>query len=84
MNIGIIKWYNHNKGYGFIKPNNGDKEVFFHVSELQKANIDTMLKEQLEDLWVSYEIQLDRDNRELAANIKIVIQDPDEQTSNLS
>jgi len=57
--------------------------VFFHVSELQKANIDTMLKEQLEDLWVSYEIQLDRDNRELAANIKIVIQDLDEQTSNL-
>ena len=58
--------------------------MFFHVSELQKANIDTMPKEQLEGLWVSYEIQLDRDNRELAANIKIVIQDPDEQTSNLS
>ena len=42
MNIGVIKWYNHNKGYGFIKPNNSDKDVFFHVSELQKANIDTM------------------------------------------
>ncbi len=84
MNIGVIKWYNHNKGYGFIKPNNSDKDVFFHVSELQKVNIDTMPKEQLEGLWVSYEIQLDRDNRELAANIKIVIQDPDEQTSNLS
>ena len=83
MNIGVIKWYNHNKGYGFIKPNNGYKDVFFHVAELQKANID-MPKEQLEGLWVSYEIQLDRDKRELAANIKIVIQDPDEQTSNLS
>ena len=32
MNIGVIKWYNYNKGYGFIKPNNGDKDVFFHVS----------------------------------------------------
>ena len=75
MNIGVIKWYVPKKGYGFIQPKDGGKDVFLHVSALQKANIDSLSKEHLEGLWVGYEVQWDRDNRELAANIKIVIND---------
>ena len=75
MNIGVIKWYTPNKGYGFIQPKDGGRDVFLHVSALQEANIDFLSKEQLEGLWVGYEIQLDRDNRELAANIKLVARD---------
>ena len=75
MNVGVIKWYIPNKGYGFIQPKDGGRDVFLHVSALQKANIDSLSKEQLEGLWVGYEVQLDRNNRELAANIKIVIND---------
>ena len=75
MNIGVIKWYIHNKGYGFIQPKDGGRDIFLHVSALQKANIDSLSKEQLEGLWVGYEVQLDRDNRELATNIKLIIND---------
>ena len=75
MNIVVIKWYIPNKGYGFIQPKDGGRDIFLHVSALQKANIDSLSKEQLEGLWVGYEVQWDRDNRELAANIKIVIND---------
>jgi len=75
VNIGVIKWYVPKKGYGFIQPKDGGKDVFLHVSALQKANIDSLSKEQLEGLWAGYEVQLDRDYREFAANIKIVIND---------
>jgi CspA family cold shock protein len=75
VNIGVIKWYIPNKGYGFIQPKDGGRDIFLHVSALQKANINSLSKEYLEGLWVGYEIQLDRDNRELATNIKLVISD---------
>jgi len=73
VNIGVIKWYVPKKGYGFIQPKDGGRDVFLHVSALQKANINSLSKEYLEGLWVGYEIQLDRDNRELATNIKLII-----------
>ena len=57
MNIGVIKWYIPNKGYGFIQPKDGGRDIFLHVSALQKANIDSSSKEQLEGLWVGYEVQ---------------------------
>lgn len=39
MNIGVIKWYVPKKGYVFIQPKDGGRDVFLHVSALQKENI---------------------------------------------
>ncbi|MCE2991681.1 MAG: cspA 6 [Candidatus Midichloriaceae bacterium] len=37
MNIGTVKWFNSTKGYGFIQPENGEKDVFVHVSAVERA-----------------------------------------------
>ena len=42
MTQGKIKWFDSKKGYGFIVPDDGSKDVFLHVSALQKAGIDTL------------------------------------------
>ena len=39
---GKVKWFNFNKGYGFIQPEDGSKDVFVHISALQKCGIDTL------------------------------------------
>ena len=67
MTTGKIKWFNPAKGYGFIENGTGGKDVFLHVSALEKANIDT-LKEGEE---IEFEIG-DNKGRENAINIKKV------------
>ena len=42
MTQGKIKWFDSKKGYGFIVPDDGSKDIFLHVSALQKAGIDTL------------------------------------------
>ena len=39
MAIGTVKWFNTKKGYGFIAPEGGDKDVFVHISALEKAGL---------------------------------------------
>ena len=39
---GKVKWFNFKKGYGFIQPEDGSKDVFVHISALQKCGIDTL------------------------------------------
>ena len=56
MNMGVVKWYNSQKGYGFIQPDNGGKDVFVHVSALERAG----LRDLVEGQKVSFEIQTDR------------------------
>ena len=46
MTQGKLKWFDPKKGYGFIKPDDGDKDAFLHISALEKANI-TQLEEGL-------------------------------------
>ena len=67
MTTGKIKWFNPAKGYGFIENDTGGKDVFLHVSALEKAGIDT-LKEGEE---IEFEIGENK-GKENAINIKKV------------
>jgi cold shock protein len=68
MNKGTVKWYNDQRGYGFIQPAGGGKDVFVHVSALERAGIRVLSEGQK----VTYELQTDqRSGRTSAANLKI-------------
>lgn len=56
---GIVKFFNATKGYGFIKPEDGSKDVFVHVTAVQAAGI----PEITEGMKLSYELQDDRRGR---------------------
>ncbi len=67
MYQGKVKWFNNTKGYGFIAPENGEKDIFVHISSLEKAGIQTLR----EDQKVSYEIE-DNRGKQSAVQIKII------------
>lgn len=56
MNKGIVKWFNNQKGFGFIQPENGGQDVFVHISAVERAGMHTLNEGQR----VSYEIVADR------------------------
>ena len=56
MNTGTVKWFNGQKGYGFIQPENGDKDVFVHISAVERAGLTTLNEGQK----VSFDIVADR------------------------
>ena len=68
MNKGTVKWYNGQRGYGFIQPAGGGKDVFVHVSALERSGIPALNEGQK----VIYELQTEqRSGRISAANLKI-------------
>jgi CspA family cold shock protein len=66
MAVGTVKWFNPTKGFGFIEPQGGGKDVFLHVSAVQAAGLQTVNEGQK----VSYEIVTER-GKQAAANIKL-------------
>jgi CspA family cold shock protein len=56
MPTGTVKWFNGTKGYGFIQPDDGGKDVFVHISAVERAG----LRELAEGQKVSYEVEIDR------------------------
>ena len=56
MNTGTVKWFNGQKGYGFIQPENGDKDVFVHISAVERAGLATLNEGQK----VSFDVVADR------------------------
>jgi CspA family cold shock protein len=56
MSTGTVKWFNETKGYGFIQPDDGGKDVFVHISAVERANMRTLVEGQK----ISYEIEKDR------------------------
>jgi CspA family cold shock protein len=65
MAVGTVKWFNATKGYGFIAPDGGGKDVFVHVSAVEAAGIGGLSDGQR----VSYDIATDR-GKQAAANLK--------------
>jgi CspA family cold shock protein len=53
---GTVKWFNAQKGYGFIQPSDGSKDVFVHISAVQAAGLPTLNEGQK----VSFEVQTER------------------------
>ena len=63
---GTVKWFNPTKGYGFIQPQGGGKDVFVHISAVERAGLSTLNEGQ----HVEYEIVANR-GKESAENLKV-------------
>jgi CspA family cold shock protein len=68
MATGTVKWYNATKGYGFVQPDSGGKDVFLHVSALERAGLNSIPDGQK----ISYELETGRDGRSSAGSIALV------------
>ena len=67
MATGTVKWFNYSKGYGFIAPVDGGKDVFVHISALERAGIPSITEGQK----VRYELVTGRDGRSSAENLAL-------------
>ena len=65
MPIGTVKFFNTDKGYGFIQPADGGKDSFVHISAVQAAGMHTLERDQR----VSYEVETGRNGKESAVNL---------------
>ena len=65
MAIGTVKWFNPTKGFGFIMPTDGSKDVFVHISAVERAGLKTLTEGQK----VSFDIAVER-GKNAAVNIK--------------
>ncbi len=67
MANGTVKWFNTSKGFGFIAPETGGKDVFVHASALERAGITGLADDQK----VTYDVEAGRDGRESAVNLAL-------------
>ncbi|MEZ5751621.1 MAG: cold-shock protein [Paracoccaceae bacterium] len=67
MANGTVKWFNATKGYGFIAPEGGAKDVFVHITALERAG----LRELADGQKVTFDLETDRRGRESAANLAL-------------
>ncbi len=65
MAVGIVKWFNSAKGFGFIEPEDGSKDVFVHMSAVEKAGLGLLKEGQR----VSYDLVSGRDGKTAADNL---------------
>lgn len=63
---GTVKWFNATKGYGFIAPEGSNKDVFVHISEVQKAGLTGLNQNEV----IEFEMAMGKNGREAAVNIK--------------
>jgi CspA family cold shock protein len=67
MAAGTVKWFNPTKGYGFIQPNDGSKDVFVHISALERAGLQSLADGQ----QVEYDLVPGRDGKSSAENLRV-------------
>ena len=67
MQKGTVKWFNPTKGYGFIKPAGSDKDVFVHISAVERAGLSTLN----EGHTVEYALVTGRNGKTSAENLKV-------------
>lgn len=68
MATGTVKWFNATKGFGFIQPDAGGKDVFLHISALERAG----LREVADGAKISYELESGRDGRTSAGSVSLL------------
>lgn len=66
MATGTVKWFNAQKGYGFIEPSDGSRDVFVHISAVERAGLGHLVEGQK----ISYDLATDR-GKTSAANLKL-------------
>ncbi|MDG4647957.1 cold-shock protein [Roseibacterium sp. SDUM158017] len=66
MATGTVKWFNSTKGFGFIQPESGGKDVFVHISAVERSGLTGLADNQK----VSYDLESGRDGRESAVNLQ--------------
>lgn len=67
MANGTVKWFNATKGFGFIAPENGNNDVFLHISAVERAG----LREVKDGQAVTFDIERGRDGRESATSLQL-------------
>jgi CspA family cold shock protein len=68
MPVGTVKFFNTDKGYGFIAPDDGTPDNFVHISAVERAGLRTLLKDQR----LKYELETDRRGKTAAVNLEAV------------
>ncbi len=68
MAVGTVKWFNPTKGYGFISPAEGGKDVFVHISAVERAGLNSLNEGQ----QVQYELARGNNGKFSAVNLKLV------------
>ena len=68
MATGTVKWFNATIGYGFIAPDDGGKDVFVHISAVERAGLTGLNDNQK----IAYELQSGRDGRSSASDLKLL------------
>lgn len=66
MPIGTVKFFNSDKGYGFIAPEDGSSDSFVHISAVERAGMSTLQKDQR----IKYELETDRRGKTSAVNLE--------------
>ncbi len=68
MANGTVKWFNSTKGFGFVAPESGGKDVFVHISAVERSGLTGLADNQK----VTFDLEAGRDGRESAVNLKLV------------
>ncbi|MEJ6390545.1 cold-shock protein [Gymnodinialimonas ulvae] len=68
MANGTVKWFNTTKGYGFIAPESGGKDIFVHISAVERSGLTGLSDNQK----VTFDLESGRDGRESAVNLAVV------------
>ena len=68
MSIGTVKWFNAAKGYGFIQPDDGSKDVFVHISAVERSDLGSLQEGQK----IGFDLERGQQGKTSAVNLKAV------------